>query len=175
MPPENDDHFRLSLAQDIGYIRGTIKSLDGKVDAMSRKVDTLEGTINGKISAIHQTIAHLVRREDCQAHMEQMEREIGGALSVSAHTQTLVTSREPVSFWSRIIDHGRSLATLVALLGALGGTLIALSHYISKIERTIATADSIRRREQAELKREQQEIKRIIHIWSVDAGPSESD
>jgi prophage DNA circulation protein len=167
VPPESDDNFRLLLAQDIGYIRGTIKSLDGKVDALSRKVDTLENTINGKISAIHQTIAHLVRREDCQAHMEQLERDLDGAV----RTQIVApASRDAGSFWGRIIDHGRSLATLIALLGALGGTLIALSHYISKIERTIATADTIRRREQAELKREQQEIKRIIHIWSTDAG-----
>lgn len=165
MPPESDDNFRLLLAQDIGYIRGTVKSLDGKADALSRKVDTLEQTVNGKISAIHQTIAHLVRREDCQAHMDHLEQELGG-------TQTISPS-PPVSFWGRIIEHGRSLATLIALLGALGGTLIALSHYISKIERTIATADTIRRREQQEIKREQQEIKRIIHIWATDGGMPE--
>jgi len=176
--PSEDDTFRLKLANDIGYIKGTVEGLDGKVDALGHKVEGLEGAVNSKISSVHQSIAGLVRREDCAAHMGKVQQEIGGAFAaagkaaeaaaeaarkaaaveaagaqaVEGGTGRLITPKAgnlKPSFWERAVDHSRGLTSILVFLGMLGAGIVALTHFVGKVEHSLAQADELQKQTQA--------------------------
>jgi len=168
----SDEEFKLKLGQDLGFMKGVLKGLDGKVDGLGRKVESLEGAVNSKISSIHQSIAGLVRREDCQTHMGAVRGELSEALTAAAQAQAVaqaavakadeaeeqteaireVTARhavpKPPSLWSRMVEHSRGLTSILVVLGMLLVGFLALVHFVNKVERSLALSEEMNKRAQ---------------------------
>lgn len=208
--PNDEEKLAIKLAQDIGYIKGTVKGLDGKVDGLSRKVESLEGAMGGKISGIHQSIAGLVRREDCAQHMQAIQQDLGGALSAAAQAQAAaqaaaekvdeaaetaedaheaaekvrgeVTARFAIpkedtkkptpTLWERAVEHSKGLTSILVFLGMLGAGVVALAHFVGKVERTLSIAEESRKQEQAAIVKKLAEPPRLVYVRSsgADAG-----
>lgn len=52
------------------------------------------------------------------------------------------TSTPTPTLWSRIGDNSRTIVAVVTLLGMIGGTLVAIGHYVAKVESALKIVSS---------------------------------
>lgn len=126
MPPVDREpsHPLLRFAQDIGEIKAGVRSLDDG----QRRADK-------KITDLNRSVAHLVTREDCQAHRDDVTEKIDTALFATVEPATAPRNRRTLLDLAG--QKAGAIAAILTLLSMLIVGVIVVSRFVGSLERAI--------------------------------------
>lgn len=128
MPPTGDSpsHPMLKVYQDIGKITTGISNLErgqGRLEEGQQEVEQ-------KISGLHQTVAHLVTTEDCEAHRAELAAEMAG------EAEDAPTSNFPPKpgLLARMAGNAGDITKILSLVAAVVIGLWAVHKFVVRVE-----------------------------------------